>query len=181
MQNSGTGREQADELIVRLRAIAAEAVRSQEGQDGFARPGEAIVLVQPALRVGVEATEATDDALEQLLTRLREKNFLKAQVRVGHGGIIGALVCACVQAGTGFHVSLGENEGSSFADALWGESPARALVACWSSAHLATSNFVDRTGQFTGEAIGRVTSGELRVRWMGETVVATEMRALLER
>ena len=175
MQNSGTGREQAEELIVRLRAIAAEARGAETPKNGFTRPGEVIVLVQPALRVGVEAT---GDALGQLLTQLREKNFLKAQQRIGHGGIIGALVHACAQAGTGFDVSLGENEGSSFADALWGESPGRALVACWWSAHLATSNFVDRTGQFTGEAIGRVTSGELRVRWMGETVVATEMRVL---
>jgi hypothetical protein len=43
-------------------------------------------------------------------------------------------------------------------------------VSARPKAHLPLANFVERGGRFTAEAIGRVTAGEIRVRWMGETV-----------
>lgn len=143
---------------------------------GFARPGEVIVLLQPA-GLGRDS-ERDEQELEALLMRLWEKNFVKGEQRVGAGGIGGALVRACAPHATGFDADLSEEQGCDLADALFAERCCRALVTSWSSAHLATANFVDRSGRFTGEAIGRVTAGNVCVRWMGETVLATEIQNL---
>jgi len=36
------------------------------------------------------------------------------------------------------------------------------------------ANFVERDGQFTAEAIGRVTAGHVSVQWMGKTLLEAE-------
>ena len=170
--------EELKVLVKRFRQMAQERSIADLRAYGFRRPGEIIVLIQPALLTRTGAEEDQERRRGELLAYLRDKNFLKGEVLVGGGGVGGALLRACASAHTGFELMLAESEGDGLANALWREAPGRALVACWSSAHLALANFVDRSGLFTGEAIGRVTGGEVRVRWMGELVLATDMREL---
>ena len=159
-------------------ASAGAAAKDAVPPEGFARPGEVILLLRPAGAFSMAHSGRVD--LDRLLARLRERNFLKSLQRVHAGGIGGALLRACKAAQTGFDLSLGEDQGADLADALFGESDARALVTCWASAHLAIANFVNRSGSFTGEAIGRVTAGEVRLRWMGETVLRASTRDIFD-
>lgn len=198
---SGAERNLLADWNALLRHIAAEAEHSAAV---FGRPGDVIVLIQPA-RVAAEdpaheliqsawaevaacAQESTHtiDTLEpdrvvDVLGRLREKNFLTGEERVGRGGLAAALARACGPHSMGFDVNLAETEGVHAVHALFGERTGRAVVTCRSSAHLALANFVDRSGWFTAEAIGRVTGGRVSVRWMGAIVLETDTRDLLRR
>lgn len=179
MGDSVMATEQASALIERLRAAGAEHARGSS-QEGFGRAGRVIVLIEPAGLRALSTEPTGDTEIQELLRRLREKNFSKGEQRVGAGGLAATLMRACAGQGTGFELSLSEEHGDDVTAALFRERSAAVLVTCWPSAHLALANFVDRSGRFTGEAIGRVTAGEVRVRWMGATVLATEMRALQE-
>jgi len=134
---------------------------------GFQNIDDVIVLLQP-LRI---AAEHDHDELLATLQRLAEKNFLTGTQAVGKGGIWAALVRGCAAHALGFHAELSETEGASALDSLLNERPARVLVSARPKAHLPLANFVERGGRFTAEAIGRVTAAEIRIRWMGETVL----------
>ena len=169
------------ELAARLKRISGESTGGSAPP--YTRAGDAIVLLQPLRLIAndPEAAEAAawDDAVGALLRLLREKNFLTGEQRVVSGGLAAALLRACVAHRNGFDVSLDEHQGSAARDALFGERPGCALLTCRPSAHLALTNFVDRSGRFTAEAIGRVTTGRLRVRWMERTILETQMSSLL--
>lgn len=135
---------------------------------GFEQVDDVIILLQPLRLAGAEEDEA---ALKSTLMRLAEKNFLTGTQGVGDGGLWAALACGCSSRGFGFHAELTESEGANASMALLGERVARALVSTRPKAHLPLANFVERAGQFTAEAIGRVTAGDIRVRWMGDTVL----------
>lgn len=188
-------------MLQRLRAETSASHVSQP----FGRVGDALVLLQP-LRIGTadvagelnrsawaeiapaaersatneSTTQENERELDELLCRLREKNFLTGEQRVLRGGLAAALTMACAAKGNGLDVELTENEGADRVHALFEEAPGRAVVACRPSAHLALTNFVDRSARFTAEAIGRITDGTVRVRWMGETVLQVEARALMQ-
>ncbi|HEX5284820.1 MAG TPA: hypothetical protein VFW30_11935 [Bryocella sp.] len=133
---------------------------------GFQHIDDVIVLLQP-LRFGLEEDQ---EALRSVLQRLAENNFLSGTQTVRNGGVWAALVCGCAGHGRGFHAELSESEGTSAAEALLAETPARVLVSARPKAHVPLANFVERGGRFTAEAVGRVTLRDIRVRWMGETV-----------
>ena len=163
----------ADELLRQMRDVAARCNRKPEAAidglpAGFQRIDDVIVLLQP-LR-----SEAEDnrEALLATLQRLAEKNFLTGTQPVGEGGVWAALLCGCGGHGRGFHAELSESEGASAVDALLGERSERVLVSARPKAHVPLANFVERGGRFTADAIARVTSRDVRVQWMGETVFA---------
>ena len=164
------------ELATRLRSIAercgAHATAAADGLPaGFGQVGDVIVLLQPLRLAAADEKEAP---LESMLRRLAEKNFLTGSQTVGDGGIAGALVCGCAPGRFGFHVELAESEGASAADAIFRERRHCALVSTRPKAHLPLANFVERGRQFTAEAIGRVTARDVRIRWMGETLLEAE-------
>ena len=168
----------------------------------FGRVGDAIVLIQPVRLTAVESRRELEEslwaevalgrvvasdgeredsrALDELLRQVRDKNFLTGEQRVSCGGVAAALVHACVTDRHGFDVELTENEGEDPVHALFGEQGSRAVVACRSSAHLALTNFVDRSAHCTAETIGRITERDIRVRWMGKTVLLDTARTLAE-
>jgi phosphoribosylformylglycinamidine (FGAM) synthase-like enzyme len=144
---------------------------------GFQQVDDVIVLLQP-LRV---VAQEDHEALVTTLQRLAEKNFLTGTQPIGEGGVWVALVRGCAAYGRGFHADLSECEGATPAEALLGERDARVLVSTRPKAHVPLANFVERGGRLTAEAIGRVTAGEVRVRWMGETVFQAASIAALAR
>lgn len=159
------------ELLQQMREAAARCGRRSQAAveglpAGFPHVDDVIVLVQP-LRAGAEEDQ---NALQSTLQQLADKNFLTGTQAVREGGVWAALVCGCAGHGRGFHAELSETEGASAAEALLGERPARVLVSARPKAHLPLANFVERGGRFTAEAIGRVASQDIRVRWMGETL-----------
>lgn len=133
---------------------------------GFQHVDDVILLLQP-LRTNADDNE---EALLAILRRLAEKNFLTGTQAIGEGGLWAALVQGCIAHRRGFHTELSESEAGSAAEALLGERAACALVSTRPKAHLPLANFVERDGRFTAEAIGRVTTGDIRVRWMGDIV-----------
>ena len=135
---------------------------------GFGRVDDVIVLLQP-LRLGSAGED--ESALESALRQLAEKNFLTGTQAIGEGGVWAAMMCGSAPHGFGFHAELTEGEGANAAEALFGERGGRALVSTRPKAHLPLANFIERRGQFTAEAIGRVTAGDVRVQWMGEIVL----------
>ena len=166
----------AIDLSARLRRIAREcdshAKAAAEGLPaGFGQVDDVIVLLQP-LRSG--APKDDQELLESTLRQLAEKNFLTGTQAVEDNGVWAALLRGCAARGFGFHAELSENEGARAEEALLGERGARALVSARPKAHLPLANFVERSGRFTAEAIGRVTARDIRVRWMGETVLEAE-------
>jgi len=132
---------------------------------------DVIVLVQPLRLAAAEEDEA---ALESTLRRLAEKSFLTGSQAIGEGGIAEALVCGCAPGRFGFHVDFTESEGTNVEDALFRERNACALVSTRPKAHMPLANSVERGGQFTAEAIGRVTARDVRVHWMGQTLLMAE-------
>ena len=190
------------DLLKDLRAVLRR-VGARAGEP-FGRTGDAIVLIQPVRLAATDAAGeverslwaevamgwvlAGEDArtsenaheLDELLRRVREKNFLTGEQRVLRGGVAVALVLACATDGHAFDVELTENDGDDPVHALFGERDGRAIVACRASAHLALTNFVDRSAHFTAETIGRITERDIRVRWMGETVLRDTAHALAE-
>jgi phosphoribosylformylglycinamidine (FGAM) synthase-like enzyme len=164
------------ELGTRLRSIAercgAHATAPADGlAAGFGQVGDVIVSLQPLRLAAADEKEAP---LESMLRRLVEKNFLTGSQAVGDGGIAGALVCGCAPGRFGFHAELAESEGASAADAMFRERHNCALVSTRPKAHMPLANFVERGRQFTAEAIGRVTARDVRIRWMGETLLEAE-------
>ena len=160
------------DLRQQLRAAAllrgSESKPAADGlPPGFQHVDDVIVLLQP-LRI---AAEDHPEELLATLQRLAEKNFLTGTQAVGDGGIWAALLCGCAGHARGFHAELSETEGTTAADALLSERPARVLVSTRPKAHVPLANFVERGGRFTAEAIGRVTAAEIRVRWMDETIL----------
>jgi hypothetical protein len=169
-------REQAAaaDLAAKLRSIAAKcSSRAKAAADtlpaGFGHVDDVIVLLQP-LRLAAAGKD--ESALPSTLLQVAEKNFLTGTQAVAEGGLWAAIVGGCAARGFGFHVELTENEGVTAADALFAERSDRALVSTRPKAHLPVANFVERGGLFTAEAIGRVTAGDVRVHWMGETLLA---------
>lgn len=161
-------------LFEQLRVVAQRcrgAKAAAEGLPaGFAQIDDVIVLLQP-VRFAVEVAVQDESAeLEATLRRLAEKNFLTGSQAVGEGGVWAALINGCTTAGCGFHADLNENDGVNVVDALLAERGSRALVSARPKAHMPLANFVERGGRFTAEAIGRVTAGDICVKWMGETV-----------
>jgi hypothetical protein len=168
----------AVDLLQQLRATAKGCERAPtpvvEGLPaGFGQIDDVIVLLQP----GLLAAEDDREALEAIVRRLAEKNFLRGTQVIGKGGVWAALVSGCRSYGRGFHAELSESEGPNAAEALLGERAGRALVSARPKAHLPLANFVERGRRFTAEAIGRVTAGDVRVRWMGQIVL--EQRSLV--
>lgn len=155
-------------VLAELRAIAAQSHTRLENSPG--QPGDVILLLQP-LR-----PDNRPEDLVAIIDRLAEKNFLTGTAHLKQHGIAGALVPGALATGLGFHLDLAESEGQSLLDALFTEPPTRtrALVTTRPKAHLPLSNFVDRRGMFTADALGRITAGDLRIRWMGETVLDLE-------
>jgi phosphoribosylformylglycinamidine (FGAM) synthase-like enzyme len=166
----------AADLATRLQSIAkncgSHAKAAEDGLPaGFKQVDDVIVLLQPLRLAAAEPDEA---ALEFMLQRLAEKNFLTGSQAIGRGGIAAALVCGCAPHGFGFHAELTESEGTNGEDALFRERHNCALVSTRLKAHVPLANFMERGGQFTAEAIGRVTAGHVRVQWMGETLLEAE-------
>jgi hypothetical protein len=164
--------EAASDLAAQLRLIArqcsSKTKAAAEGlPDGFGQVDDVIVLLQP---LRSQASPKDEHPLESTLRRLADKNFLTGTQAVEDHGVWAALVRGCAPHGFGFHAELSESEGASAAEALLGERCGRALVSTRSKAHVPLANFVERGGRFTAEAIGRVTAGDVRVRWMGEIV-----------
>jgi phosphoribosylformylglycinamidine (FGAM) synthase-like enzyme len=164
------------ELAARLRSIAercgSHATAAADGLPaGFGQVGDVIVLLQP---LRLSTTDEDEAALESTLRRLAEKNFLTGSQAVGDGGIAEALMCGCAPGRFGFHAELAESEGANAADAMFRGRCNCALVSTRPKAHLPLANFVERGREFTAEAIGRVTAGDIRVRWMGETLLEAE-------
>ena len=159
------------DLAEQLRAVARHCKGARAAAEGlpagFGQVDDIVVLLQP-----IRLTRARDDeaALESTLRRISEKNFLTGTQTIGEGGVWAALVCGCAAVGHGFHVELSENEGASAEEALLAARGGSALVSARPKAHLPLANFVERGGQFTAEAIGRVTAQDIRVRWMGVTL-----------
>lgn len=143
-------------------------VAAEDLPRGFRQIDDVILLLQP---VRVLPAEDDRETLHRTLHHLAEKNFLTGTEALAQRGIWAALVCGCARHARGFHLELTENEGADIEQALLMERPASVLVSTRPKAHLPLANFVERAGHFTAEAIGRVTAGELRVRWMGETVL----------
>lgn len=161
----------SSDLLSRLRAAAGGCgegaqVVAEGIPAGLGQVDDIVVLLQP-LRLGCAIDDQAE--LESTLRRLAEKNFLTGAVGVGAGGLGAALVCG--SRSRGFHVDLTESEGESVVEALFGERVGWALVTARPKAHVPLANFVERGGVFTAEAIGRVTAEDVRVRWMGATVV----------
>lgn len=144
---------------------------------GFRQIDDVILLLQPVRVVPVEDHEA----LLETLARLAEKNFLTGTEPLREGGIWAALVRGCAPAARGFHLELTENEGADAGQALLVARPASALVSTRPKAHVPLANFVERGGQFTAEAIGRLSTADVRVRWMGRTVLQAESLEALAR
>lgn len=164
-------------LATRLQAIAQSCgLHAKAAADGlpagFGHVDDVIVLLQP-LRLAPAAKDG-EAALQSTLLQLVEKNFLTGSQAVGDGGIAAALLCGCAPHGFGFHAGLTETEGTDAEDALFRERNNCALVSTRPKAHLPLANFVERGGQFTAEAIGRVTAGDVRVQWMGETLLESQ-------
>lgn len=162
----------AVDLLQRLRATAHECECAltpvvEDLPAGFQQVDDVIVLLQP-VRL---AAEDEREALEAIVRRLSEKNFLTGTQAIGKGGVWAALVCGCRSYGRGLHAELSESEGANPAEALLGERGGRALVSARPKAHVPLANFVERRWRFTAEAIARVTPGDVRVRWMGQTVL----------
>ena len=162
-----------EDLIARLRSIAqqcgSQARPAAEGLPaGFGQVDDVIVLLQPLQLV---STKEDNGALEAMLQRLAHKNFLTGTQAVGEGGLWAAIVCGCAPRGFGFHAELTENDGATEEAALLEQRRGRALVSARPKAHLPLANFAERGGRFSAEAIGRVTAGDIRVRWMGETLL----------
>lgn len=179
MPDGNEVRPQTD-LLRQLRDVASRCGEPKAASDGlpagFQHVDDVIVLLQPLRFVPDE----NQDALLVTLRRLAEKNFLTGTQAVGEGGVWAALVCGCTGMGRGLHADLSETEGATAAEALLAERPVRALVSARPKAHVPLANFVERGGSFTAEAIARVTAGDLRVRWMGETVLdAVSIEALI--
>ena len=163
------------DLAVKLQSIARNyglhATAAANGLPaGFGQVDDVIVLLQP---LRLTATDKDEGALESMLRRLAEKNFLTGTQAIGDGGIATALACGCGPGRFGFHVELSESEGASAEEALFGERRCRALVSTRPKAHVPLANFVERGAQFTAEAIGRVTAGDVCVKWMGDTLLET--------
>ena len=166
----------AIDLPARLRRIAREcdsrAKAAAEGLPaGFGQVDDVIVLLQP-LRSG--APKDDQASLESTLRQLAEKNFLTGTQAIEDNGVWAGLLSGCAARGFGFHVELSESEAASAAEALLAERHGRALVSARPKAHMPLANFVERGGRFIAEAIGRVTARDVRVRWMGETVLEAE-------
>ena len=164
------------DLAAKLRSTARRcgslAKAAAEGLPaGFGQVDDVIVLLQP---LRLFAAKEDQEVLESSLRQLAEKNFLTGTQAIGEGGLWAAMVCGCAPRRFGFHAELSESEGASAGEALLSERCGSALVTARPKAHLPLANFVERGGQFTAESIGRVTARNIRVRWMGETVVETE-------
>lgn len=169
----------ADDLLGRLRALAegAQPVAAAEGlPTGFAHVDDVIVLLQPLPLAAVGVPPETAPALASILQQLQEKNFLTGSQAVGHGGLAAALVDGCIPSRRGFHVELTENEGADVVEALFAPRDGCALVSTRPKAHVPLANFVERRGDFTAEAVGRVTDADVRVRWMGATMAEGKLR-----
>lgn len=178
--------DEVRDLLEELRCVLQQArpsgdVEFAELRMSGVRADDVILLVQPIrLTDSNQRVREQDGTLDATLQRLAEKNFLSGAWPIAEGGVAAALGRACAFRGLGFHVDLTESEGASAADALLGERSGRALVSSRAKAHLPLTNFVERGGALTAEAIGRVTKGDVRVCWMGETVLKTVRMALLE-
>jgi phosphoribosylformylglycinamidine (FGAM) synthase-like enzyme len=161
----------ADDLLDQLRATAQQYTGAKAAAEGlpagFNQIDDVIVLLQP-VRL---AAQDEHEALEAILRQLAEKNFLTGTQAVGEGGVWAALINGCATARLGFHAEFSESEGANAIDALITERTGRALVSTRPKAHLPLANFVERRGRFTAEAIGRVTAGDVRVQWMGTTLL----------
>jgi len=173
-----SGREEpgAADLAMRLQAIAMNRrLHVKAAVDGlpagFGQVDDVIVLLQPLRLAAVVRDEA---ALESTLQRLAEKNFLTGSQAIGEGGIAAALVRGCAPHAFGFHAELTESEGANAEDALFRERNVCALVSARPKAHMPLANSVERGGHFTAEAIGRVTARDVRVQWMGQTLLVVE-------
>lgn len=171
----------AGPLLDELRAIArgcGSAASPAEGLPaGFQNVGDVILLLQP-MRL---AAEDADEALRSTLERLAEKSFLTGTQTIARGGLWAALVGGCAAHARGFHTELSESEGATASDALLAERSSCVLVSTRPKAHVPLANFVERRGRFTAEAIGRVTAGEVRVRWMDQTVLEVPSMEALTR
>lgn len=195
------------DLLEDLRAVLRRVHANEDsalGGELFGRAGDAIVLIQPArltaahtareievsvwaevalgrvVAPGIDGAPEDARALDELSLLLREKNFLSGEQRVARGGVAVALALGCLTDGHGFDVELTENDGDDAVHALFGERGGRAVVTCRASAHLALTNFVDRSAHFTAETIGRITESSVRVRWMGEIAIRDTVHALAE-
>jgi phosphoribosylformylglycinamidine (FGAM) synthase-like enzyme len=196
------------DLLSDLRSIfershASTTIQQPENlPSGFARADDVIILLQPVrldapspleeLRESLWAdlvlsrhtknakrvTPTAPDALEDLLLKLAGKNFLTGSQRLQRGGLGAALLHAASAKSLGFHIDLSENEGTNPLHALFNERPGRVLATARAKAHLPLENFAERTGSWTADAIGRVTPGDIRVRWLNETVLETNITAL---
>lgn len=162
----------ASDLLDRLRATAGRCTGAKAAAEGlpagFNQVDDVIVLLRP-VRL---AARDEHGALEGILRQLAEKNFLTGTQAVGEGGVWAALINGCATSRLGFHAEFSESEGANVIDALLTEHTGRALVSARPKAHLPLANFVERRGRFTAEAIGRVTAGDVRVKWMGVTLLA---------
>lgn len=167
------GAPAASDLLAQLRAAALRfGTHPQPAAEGlpagFGNLDDVILLVQP---LRLNATTDDEIALKAVLQRAAEKNFLTGSQAVGEGGIGLALLAGSLPRGFGFRAELTENEGTTAPEALFAKHSARALVSTRPKAHLPLANFVERSAQFTADAIARVTDGEVRVRWMGAMVI----------
>lgn len=133
----------------------------------FGQVDDVIMLLQPLLL----AANEDQGELQSTLQRLAEKNFLTGSQALDDSSLAAALICACVPRGLGFHVELAESEGATAIEALLEDRRGCALVTARPKAHLPLANFAERGGRFSAEAIGRVTAGDIRVKWMGETLL----------
>lgn len=172
------GREQLSvaDLAMRLHSIAkhceSDAKAAADGLPaGFTQVDDVIVLLQPVQLATADKDEAT---LESILRPLATRNFLTGSQAVGEGGIVAALMCGCAPRGFGFHVALTESEGTSAEDAMFRERYRCAFLSTRPKAHMPLANFIERGGQYTAEAIGRVTAGDIRVQWLGKTLLEAE-------
>lgn len=159
-------------LLQQMRVLMRREMTARPAAEGlpagFCRADDVIVLLQPSRIVDAPGEH---DALHSMLVRLAEKNFLTGTQAVGDDGLAAALLGACAGRGLGFHLDLSENEGADAGHALFGERVGCALVSTRPKAHIPLANFVERGGQLIAEAIGRVSDGDVRVRWMGESLV----------
>ncbi len=125
-----------------------------------------------------EIDARAEEALQPLLQRLHEKNFLRSAALVGDGGLAVALAQAGAEKGLGCCVEMGSTEAESALDAYFGEHPARALLTCIPSAHLALTNAIERSGLFAAAAIGRVMESELVLLWEQEVFLRCTLASL---
>jgi len=172
----------AADLLQHLRAATPQCSVSTSAAEalpaGFGQVDDIILLLQP---LPLPAAQKNPSALESTLRHLAEKNFLTGTQAISEAGLWVALVCGCASAGLGFHAELTENEGASIEEALLADRCNCALVTARPRAHVPLANFVERGGLFAAEAIGRVTPRDIRLKWMGETVLeASNLHSILD-